>query len=106
MWVQPTTLAPASGFSPWARFLRAIRAGISERGGKSNRVGGKGSLFNQPLVVVGRPRFTLLRDLDFPASKVGLLDVFDAEVAVALGVLLLFVSRGRLVVGAVRVRRG
>lgn len=33
MWVQPTTLAPARGFSPWARFLRAIRAGISERGG-------------------------------------------------------------------------
>ncbi len=31
MWVQPTTLAPASGFSPCARFLRAIRAGISER---------------------------------------------------------------------------
>lgn len=31
MWVQPTTLAPARGFSPWARFRRAIRAGISER---------------------------------------------------------------------------
>lgn len=32
MWVQPTTLAPARGFSPWARFRRAIRAGISKRG--------------------------------------------------------------------------
>lgn len=29
MWVQPTTLAPARGFSPWALFLRAMRAGIS-----------------------------------------------------------------------------
>lgn len=32
MWVQPTTLAPARGFSPWALFRRAIRAGISKRG--------------------------------------------------------------------------
>lgn len=37
MWVQPTTLAPARGFSPWARFLRAIRAGISERGAKAKK---------------------------------------------------------------------
>lgn len=105
MWVQPTTLAPASGFSPCARFLRAIRAGISERGGKSNRVGGEG-IPEEPRPRGTPPRFTLLRNLDFPASEVGLLDVLDAEVAVALGVLLLFVSGGRLVVGAVRVRRG
>ena len=35
MWVQPTTLAPARGFSPWARFLRAMRAGISDGGGNT-----------------------------------------------------------------------
>lgn len=29
MWVQPTILAPASGFSPWALFLREIRADMS-----------------------------------------------------------------------------
>ncbi len=29
MWVQPTILAPANGFSPWALFLKAMRAGIS-----------------------------------------------------------------------------
>lgn len=34
MWVQPTTFAPARGFSPCARFLSAIRAGIS---GKEQR---------------------------------------------------------------------
>lgn len=50
-------------------------------------------------------RQTLLGYLDLSASEVGLLDVFDAEVAVALGVLLLFVPRRRLIVGAVRVRR-
>lgn len=36
MWVQPTILAPARGFSPWARFLRAISAGISERKGNTH----------------------------------------------------------------------
>lgn len=63
-------------------------------------------IFRHPGAAALADRFTLLRDLDFPAPKVGLFDVFDAEVAVALGVLLLFVSRRRLVVGAVRVRRG
>lgn len=29
MWVQPTILAPASGFSPWALFLKEIRADMS-----------------------------------------------------------------------------
>lgn len=29
MWVQPTILAPARGFSPWALFLSAIRADMS-----------------------------------------------------------------------------
>ena len=48
---------------------------------------------------------TLFCDLDLPASEVGLLDVLDAEVAVALGVLLLLVPRGGLIVRAVRVRR-
>lgn len=31
MCVQPTILAPAKGFSPWALFLKAISAGISEK---------------------------------------------------------------------------
>lgn len=44
---------------------------------------------------------TLLSNLDLSASKVGLFDVFDAEVSVALGVLLLFVPRRRLIVRAV-----
>ncbi len=48
--------------------------------------------------------FTLLSNLDLPASKVGLFDVFDAKVSIALGVLLLFVPRRRLIVRAVRVR--
>lgn len=52
-----------------------------------------------------RLRVTLLCNLDFSASKVGLFDVFDAEVAVAFGVLLLFVPGRRLIIGAVRVRR-
>lgn len=30
MWVQPTILAPASGFSLWALFLREIKADMSE----------------------------------------------------------------------------
>lgn len=29
MWVQPTMLAPASGFSPWALFLKEMRADMS-----------------------------------------------------------------------------
>lgn len=29
MWVQPTILAPASGFSPWALFLKEMRADMS-----------------------------------------------------------------------------
>lgn len=33
MCVQPTILAPAKGFSPWALFRKAIRAGISEKAG-------------------------------------------------------------------------
>ena len=45
--------------------------------------------------------YTLLSDLDFSASEVGLFDVFDAEVPVALGVLLLFVPRRRLIVWAI-----
>lgn len=49
--------------------------------------------------------FTLLSDLDLSAPEVGLFDVFDAEVSVAFGVLLLFVPRRRLIVRAVRVRR-
>lgn len=32
MWVQPTILAPAKGFSPWARFLSEIRADMSAKG--------------------------------------------------------------------------
>ena len=31
MCVQPTILAPAKGFSPWALFLKAISAGISAK---------------------------------------------------------------------------
>lgn len=49
---------------------------------------------------------TLLGDLDLPAPEVGLLDVLDAEVGVALWVLLLLVPWRCLIVGAVRVRRG
>lgn len=49
---------------------------------------------------------TLLGDLDLPAPEVGLLDVLDAEVCVALWVLLLLVPGGCLIVGAVRVWRG
>lgn len=52
------------------------------------------------------PFATLLCNLDFPAPEVGLLDVLDAEVGVALRVLLLLVPGGGLIVGAVRVRRG
>lgn len=47
--------------------------------------------------------FTLLSYLDLSAAEVGLFDVFDAEVAVALGVFLLFVTRRCLVIRAVRV---
>lgn len=32
MWVQPTILAPASGFSPCARFLSEIKADMSVGG--------------------------------------------------------------------------
>lgn len=32
MCVQPTILAPAKGFSPWARFLSEIRADMSVKG--------------------------------------------------------------------------
>lgn len=32
MWVQPTILAPAKGFSPCARFLSEIRADMSAKG--------------------------------------------------------------------------
>src|SRR4029434_474350 len=49
---------------------------------------------------------TLFGDLDLSASEVGLLDVLDAEVCAALGVLLLFVTRRRLVIRAICVRRG
>lgn len=50
--------------------------------------------------------FTLFCDLDLPAAELGLLDVFDAEVAAARGVDLAFVPRRALVVRAVRIRRG
>lgn len=46
---------------------------------------------------------TLLGNLNLPASKVGLLDVLDAEVCIALGVLLLFVTGRSFVIGAVSV---
>lgn len=49
--------------------------------------------------------FTLLCNLNLSAPEVGLLDVFDAEVSVALGVLLLFVPRRCLIVRAVCVWR-
>lgn len=144
MWVQPTTLAPARGFSPWARFLRAISAGISERWreqpgcfrnqsfqwmitslgqfiqrnisccifGLIKTLEGNISSVNLRRSACGRLAIwklnlwlTLLRNLDFSASEVGLFNVFDAKVTVAFGVLLLFVSGRRLIVRAVRVRR-
>lgn len=37
MWVQPTILAPANGFSPWALFLKAMSAGISTVQDKHNK---------------------------------------------------------------------
>ena len=36
---------------------------------------------------------TLFSNLNLSATKVGLLDVFDAEVSIPLGVLLLLVTR-------------
>lgn len=67
---------------------------------------GGGSLKPPPHTFSGTAVWsTLLCDLDLSAAKVGLFDVLDAEVAVSLGVLLLFVPRRRLIVRAVRVRR-
>lgn len=48
-----------------------------------------------------KKRQTLLCDLDLSASEVSLFDVFDTEISVALGVLLLFVPGRRLIVRAV-----
>lgn len=53
-----------------------------------------------------RDHLTLLGDLDLPASEVGLFDVLDAEVSIALGVLLLLVAGRCLVVRAVSVGGG
>ena len=48
MWVQPTMLAPASGFSPWALFLREMRADMSVEehtaSGESGRTQRSGSI--------------------------------------------------------------
>lgn len=41
---------------------------------------------------------TLFSNLDLSAAKVGLFDVLDAEVSIALGVLLLFVTRRSFIV--------
>lgn len=38
MWVQPTILAPASGFSPWALFLKEISADMSVEEQNEHRV--------------------------------------------------------------------
>lgn len=45
-----------------------------------------------------RDPLTLLGDLDLPASEVGLFDVLDAEISIALRVLLLLVTGRCLVI--------
>lgn len=45
--------------------------------------------------------FTLFSNFDLSAPELRLLDVFHAEIAAAFGVLLLLVSGGGLIVGAV-----
>ena len=160
MWVQPTILAPANGFSLCARFLREMSAVISEnkrtykkgwgkqmmhkeltkcsflprgsfidwdqterRPDLSNKARYKRSyrrfiflfliitishisvVFNRWVVTASSLCLTLLCDLNLTSAEFSLFDVLDTEVAAALGVDLCFVSRWRLIVRTVRVRR-
>lgn len=110
MWVHPTILAPANGFSLCALFLSEISADISEKHTRysewerqQQRVTQKKSQNLSRLSHTVSFFSTLFRDLNLTSAKFSLFDVLDAEITAALGVDLCFVPWRALVVGAIRV---